>query len=253
MRALALLPVLVCVACGGGGGGGDPATIDLNGWWEIAGREVGSGLDYEGSFVLPMSHTDDTVVFNRITFTYTPDENLIRGAEPSYADPNRSEWTLSVLSNDRLEGQSVGFSGDVEDGVRDIRLLRVPAPTGSLIVNGAIDMTPYVLHSTSAYATTYADAGGPALALYVHDLHPHTSTTLALQWPQLPPLAATTYTLGGTLTAAQLQTSDNHPAFAGTVEILSFSATHVQGTFDLTLGGGDTIAGSFDVDILLEN
>jgi hypothetical protein len=133
-------------------------------------------------------------------------------------------------------------------------MLRIAPPSGILTVNGTVGTTPVSVSSSTAYGLSSENAGGPSFQISIFDFLPDGGNVVFLRWDQLPPIGAATYVLGGTLGFAGFGTlGASAAATAGSVTIVSFNANHVSGSYLLTLDGGGTITGTFDVDILIQN
>ena len=163
--------------------------------------------------------------------------------------------TLNVMSNDFLEGSTVTYQGNVEVSRLEVRHFRTTTPTGTFTIAGTVGSTPVAVNSTTSYASSSENYTLSTYTVLLADNLPTSQNLLLLQWPQLSPLPATTYVLGSGLAAAVVRPDGMTAASAsaGSVELTSWTANHIAGSYSISITDGGTVDGAFDVDILIQN
>lgn len=248
LSLLLLLLALPLAACGGGGGG--PA-YDLNGWWLLAATDPADGrplIAYPG----PASHRGSSFVHLGVRLTV--DGDRVFGAEPDYETPSRTEYDLTLVSADRMQGEIRVYAFGAPNGVMDAQLIRTPPPQGTFTVDGNPGGLPVSLASTTSFAyveSTPAAGGGTDLDVQIRHMRPEGGDALRIAYWQpdvwLPPR---TLAVPADAHATLVLDYDAYGATAGSVTITRYDANRIEGEYTLVLGLEGTAHGTFAVPVI---
>ena len=249
---LGALFLLVCaIGAGCGGGGGDPA-YDLNGWWLYALPGTGGVGEPPVVAAGPAWHRGSDVVLLGLHLVL--EGTSLVGADPDFESASRSEYHLTVRSQDRIEGTIHAYPSGAPTDVTDVVLLRSPPPSGVLTMEGTADGGPIHLGSSTSYAFRQrapAAGGGTDNEVQVLDMMPDGQNGIgfSLWFPDvwLPPRVMS---VPADLRAGVIVDQQPYEATAGTITLTRLDADRVQGEYVLVLGLHGSAEGTFDVPIL---
>jgi hypothetical protein len=241
VRWCGLLAVAGLGACGGGGGAAPP-TIDLTGYWQLYMTPTGS-TDEAGPSPLFLSQTGAAVDGAAIAGTVSGNSFSITSSP-------------SGLFTIRVDGALVGNEADGTMQVTGLfsasgtfRMVRF-APAGTMTASGTLQGAPISLNTTAAIGSrSYSDAGLTVLE--------DVKVTAAYGDAQLDlfftpaGLAVGTLAVPGTVVVTVDYRDDTNvielDADGGTVTVTAYDNNGFTGSFSLTLPGGGTLTGTFDV------
>lgn len=254
MRLAAIPIFLASVAlagCGGGGGGAAPA-LDLNGWWELSVIEPGA-TNWRDVAIHPLVHEGGQV--DAVGIVFSLEGSTLRGADPDWTDEWRTEYELTAVTNDYVEGVAIAYAPGESPMSVPMRLVRVPAPNGLVTLDGVVMGEPVSVTSSTAYgaATIVTDPGSEEYRIALVDFHPEHALVFSVRFEALPPLAARTYDIGAdpvpTGAVFILETTGGAAA-TGSISFVRLDGDRVTGSYAFELAGGGAVSGSFDVPIL---
>ena len=230
-----LLPAIALLlsACGGGGGGA--GDVDLSGWWVLA---IDKGGGFQPLSVVGLGDEGATVWLEGLPFAR--DGDVLRGGDPDRVSPDRTEYDLTILNGDLLEGAGTGYTGGAYDGSIPERLTRTTTPDGTLTIDGLIGGVHVARGSTTAHAEQ--EAGTAEHTIRLVDSRPHGVSVVRIYFPVPAPLVTGTWPLGGLLgtdTVMEILTDGEFgSSLSGNITFTSFAGGRIVGTYSVSLAGG---------------
>jgi hypothetical protein len=236
-----LLVLAGLVGCSGGGGPAAP-TIDVTGYWQLFLTPDGSP-DESGPSPLYLSQSGATVDGAAVTGTVSGNHFSISSV-------------VSGLFTVRCDGTLIGntATGTLEvsgaiTATGTFRMVRF-TPAGTMTATGTLSGVAVSMNTSAAIGSrSYSDVGLTVLE--------HVAITAAYGSQQLDidisaaGLAAGTLAVPGTITASVSYRDDSNvldlDADGGTVTVTTYDNNGFTGSFSLTLPGGGTLTGTFDV------
>ena len=249
LTALILLAGAFAAGCGGGGGGSAP---DLNGWWELSVRQPGPTDPFVFIWLGPTAQSGSDVVYLDIEFTY--DGTTLHGADPDFSSAARQEYHLTHTSADFLEGQGAMILPGTDPAYRDIRMRRVPTPTGSITGAGTAGGAPLDWSCPTAYAVVEQTPVGANTDYEVQivDAGPTAAASLGLVFTLTPwVILPITKSVPANARAGLVRKDGSYyEATDGTVVFDEFVPDgRIRGYYQLVLGLDGTAEGTFDVQV----
>jgi hypothetical protein len=241
LRAASLAVVVGLSACGGGGGGTAAPAVDLTGYWKLyltptGGSEAGpapvflsqTGAAVDGAAITgTVSGYDVTLTANAAELVVT-----LTGTAPT-ADQAAGNLTVSGLF----------------DATGTFRMERM-YPTGTMMASGTMQGLIVSMAGSAAIGSLeYLDPGLTMLdqveiTLAYGDEHldiDFTPSGLAVGVLSVPTTVGVTATYRNDSNDVEVEAS------SGSVTITSYDDDGMSGSFTLSLPGGDTLTGTFDV------
>jgi hypothetical protein len=241
LRAAGLVVAAGLSACGGGGGGPAAPAIDLTGYWKLyltptGGSEVGPApvfLSQSGAAVDGAAITG-TVIGNHISLTTNPEAFVITldGTAPT---PDQVSGNLTISGLFSATGT--------------FRMERMH-PTGTMMATGMMQgLTVEMAGTTAVGALEYLDPELTTLdqveiVLAYGDEHleiDFTPAGLTAGLLSVPGMVGVTAVYRNDSTDVEIE------ATGGTVTITTYDSNGMAGSFNLSLPGGETLTGTFDV------
>ena len=234
------LLLLVPVACsGGGGGGGGGAPVDLTGSWlvyvDVTGEEIGPFSVYLNQSGAVLDGVSITGTVSGNTFTATSQDFLGLGLNLSgTVNGTTAQGTLSI-ANTPITGA--------------FRMTAF-APDGALVASGSVQSQSLNVNANIAAGGREYDDPARTNLTEIEVSFGNGDLYVELQF--LPAgLGVGTKTVGSDITVSVEVADDMQSieadASSGTVTISRYDGNGFAGTYSLTLAGGGTLTGSFDV------
>lgn len=240
LRVLGAAALLGLGSCGGGGGGAAP-TINLTGYWQLyltptGGAETGPSAVY-------LTQSGATVDGAAITGTVSGNSFTITSAVSGLFTVN-CQGTLSGT----VATGTMTLSGLI-NGTGTFRLVGF-TPTGTLAASGTVQGVPVNMTTTAGIGKrAYSDAGLTMLT-QVEIVAAYGSQHLEIDFSPAG-LTVGTLAVPGTVTATVVYRDDVNTielaASSGTVTVTRYNGSGFAGSFALTLPGGGSLTGTFDV------
>lgn len=239
-RFMPMLALALAAACSGGGGGMAPAAVDVTGYWQLyltpaGGAESGPGCVY-------LAQTGNSVDGAEISGSVSGITVSLTAAAQAF----------TIVINGTAVGDSISGTLSISGlitGTGTFRMQRF-APTGTMSVAGTIGSSAVALDiATAVGARSYSDAARTVLeqvmiTAAIGDEHCEIDFTPA-------GLAIGAFGVPGTVVATVTYRNDSVEldltAGSGTLTVTRYDGSGFAGSYTLTLSGGGSISGSFDV------
>ncbi len=243
-----VLLVLALAACGGSGSDAAPPTENLTGFWQLFLTPTGSPTE-NGPSAIYLSQNGATIAGAGTIGTMSGAAFSMTSNGGSFVAAFNGTATATTANG------TVTFTGGGLNASGTFRLARF-TPAGTLSVSGMIGSNSIDITTTSGYGSR--DYSDPALTMLAEveigaanvdaqleiDFSPGGLTVGALNVPG-DVTALVLYRSGATI--VEVETT------SGTLTVTQYDSNGFAGSFSLTLDGGGTITGSFDVSFDLES
>lgn len=239
LPVLFALACLLLAACGGGGGGTLPAAVDLTGYWQL--YLTPAGFQEIGPSCVYLSQTGSLVDGAAINGTVSGNVVVLSSTATSIQTAFAGTATSTAVNGTFAITGAVTVNGS-------FRLVKF-TPTGTVAISGTVGSTAVDLDlATGVGSRDFSDQAKTVLeevelvaAIGSEHLElDFTPAGLTVGVLAVPGDVAATVTYRNDATDVELDGS-------GTLTLTRYDGSGFAGSFTLTLTGGGTLTGSFDV------